>query len=149
MELFNSDSLYYIFGEVIKMHYYRTHKLFEKVGLYPGQPQLLFSLLRKDGQRQKELAEKLKVKPATITVMINRMEKNGIIYRESDDEDQRVSRVYLTEKGREISKEVKELIESINNECFSNFTEEEQVILRRLLLQLRDNLKIALEDDNT
>ena len=149
MELFNSNSLYYIFGEVIKMHYYRTHKLFEKVGLYPGQPQLLFSLLRKDGQRQKELAEKLKVKPATITVMINRMEKNGIIYRKSDDEDQRVSRVYLTEKGREVSKEVRELIESINNECFSNFTEEEQVILRRLLLQLRDNLKIALEDNNT
>ncbi|WP_027631708.1 MarR family winged helix-turn-helix transcriptional regulator [Clostridium hydrogeniformans] len=149
MEFYNSDSLYYIFGEVIKLHYYRAHKSLEKVGLYPGQPQLLFSLLKKDGQSQKELSGKLKVKPATITVMIKRMEKAGLIYRKSDEEDQRISRVYLTDKGKEVSGEVKELFKTINKECFSNFTDEEQVILRRLLLQIKENLKIGLEDEKS
>ncbi len=33
-----------------------------------------------------------------------------------------------------------EIVKNIESECFSNFTMEEQVLLRRLLMQMRDNL---------
>jgi DNA-binding MarR family transcriptional regulator len=114
--------------------------LLEKIGIYPGQPPLLFILGKYDGISQKELAEKLSIKAATITVMLSRMEKAKLVERHTDSEDQRISRVYLTEEGRKMNVESREALKTIEEECFSNFTVEERVLLRRLFIQMRDNL---------
>lgn len=143
MHSLNSDSLYHVFSRVIKSHHKRMHSLMEEIGLYPGQHPMLFMLGHNDGQSQKELAERLRSKPATITVMVTRMEKAGLVERKQDSEDQRVSRVYLTDKGKGIVTHVKEKLDSINEECFKNFTEEEKMLLRRFLLQMADNLEEA------
>lgn len=140
MHCYNSDSLYHIFGEIVRLHYHRSHNLLEKLGIYPGQPPMLIALYHKDGQSQKELAEKIKIKPATITVMLRRMEKADLVTRRQDTEDQRISRVYITEKGKKTCEKLKEVFNTLNGECFSNFTDEEKVLLRRLLMQMRDNL---------
>jgi len=140
MNCYNSDNLYHIFGEIVKLHFTRSHNLLEKFGIYPGQSPMLFALYNKDGQSQKDLADKLRIKPATITTMINRMEKSELLTRKQDEQDQRVSRVYITEKGRETCERLKSVMRAINGECFSNFTEEEKILLRRLFLQMRDNL---------
>src|SRR5690606_33080780 len=85
----------------ISRHFlHRAHGEIQEYGLYPGQPSLLFSLAKREGQSQKELAEELEIKPATLTVMLNRMEKNGLVRRAPDEQDQRVSRIYLTDEGR-------------------------------------------------
>lgn len=134
------ESLYHIFHQVIGIHYYRTHKLLEKEGIYPGQPPLLFALNREDGQSQKELSQKLNIQPATITVMVKRMEKAGLIERKQDQQDQRISRVYLTDQGKIVQKKVAKIIKEIEKECFGNFTIEEQKIMNGLLSKLKENL---------
>ncbi len=143
MDCVNKDSLYHIFLEILRLHYYRTHVLLDEVGVYPGQPPMLFVLSKEDGQSQKELANKLNLKPATITVMLKRMEKANLVERRQDPEDQRVSRVYITEQGKEIYEKVNKIMKNLEEECFGNFTVEEKVILRRLLMQIRENLLIA------
>jgi DNA-binding MarR family transcriptional regulator len=80
------------------------------------------------------------VKPATITVMLTRMEKGGLIERKKDEQDQRVTRIFITEKGEEICKEAKMLVKQIEEECFKGFTVEEKVVFRRLLMQIKYNL---------
>ncbi|WP_010293212.1 MarR family winged helix-turn-helix transcriptional regulator [Clostridium senegalense] len=52
-----------------------------KLGLYRGQPSLIMVLYKNEGVRQKELCEKLSVTPATMTKMVNRMEKSGFIVK--------------------------------------------------------------------
>jgi len=140
MDFIKEDSLTYIFTQVIRLHYHRSHALLEEIGIYPGQPPLLFALWRKDGQSQKELAEHIHIKPSTVTVMLGRMEKAKLVERRSDPDDQRISRVYLTEHGKDILKEVKEVVEVLESESFANFTTEELVLIRRLFMQMRDNL---------
>ena len=137
----NDDSLYNVFSQVIRLHYHRAHTMLEKAEVYPGQPPMLIALYHQDGQSQKELAKKLNIKPATITVMLKRMENSKLLERRPDTQDQRVTRVYLTDKGRETFIKVREILDGITAECFSNFTSEEEVILRRLLMQVRDNLQ--------
>jgi DNA-binding MarR family transcriptional regulator len=139
----NDTSLYSVFGQVMRFHYCRMHMLLEKLSVYPGQPPLLFALGKHEGQSQTELAKKLYLKAATITVMLNRMESSGIIERRTDPNDQRISRVYLTGQGKKILGEVRETLKNIEVECFSNFTAEEQLLLRRLFIQMRDNLMKA------
>jgi len=137
----DSDSLYYLLLRVIRLHYHRSHTLLEEIGVYPGQPPLLYILHQKGGLSQTELANELKIKPSTITVMLNHMEKEELVKREKDPDDQRISRVYLTKKGKELFSELDKKINSISKECFANFNSEERIILRRLLKQIAENLE--------
>jgi len=114
MNNINRDSLYYIFLEILRLHYYRSHVLLEEIGVYHGQPPMLFILNKTDGQSQKELATILGVTPATITVMLKRMEKSNLVIRKQDDEDQRISRVYITEEGKEIANKAKQVMNDID-----------------------------------
>ncbi|QQY78842.1 MarR family transcriptional regulator [Keratinibaculum paraultunense] len=147
MEILSKDSLYYNFLEVIRFHYYRTHVLLEEIGVYPGQPPMLFILNQEDGLSQKELANKLKIKPSTITVMLKRMEKANLIVRKKDDKDQRVSRVYLTEKGKKVCEDTIKVVKQIERECFKDFTEEEKETLKSLFLKMKNNIIDAFEEE--
>lgn len=147
MEILSKDSSYYIFLEVIRFHYYRTHVLLEEIGVYPGQPPMLFILNQEDGLSQKKLANKLKIKPSTITVMLKRMEKANLIVRKKDDKDQRVSRVYLTEKGKKVCEDTIKVVKQIERECFKDFTEEEKETLKSLFLKMKNNIIAAFEEE--
>lgn len=147
MDIINKDSLYYLFLEINRLHYYRSHVLLEEIGVYHGQPPMLFVLSKNDGLSQKELADILKVKASTITVMLKRMEKANLVVRRQDSQDQRISRVYITEEGLELCKKAGQVINVIENECFGNFTTEETVILRRLFLQMKENLIVASDTE--
>lgn len=143
MNCCDADSLYVTFGHVIRFHYYRTHTLLEKLGAYPGQPPLLFALAEHDGLSQRDLAKKLHIKAATLTIMLKRMEKTNLVERRQDRKDQRVIRVYLTEDGRQLQRKVKATILEVQQECFSGISEEDKQILHRLFLQMKDNLMRA------
>ncbi|NLC67335.1 MAG: MarR family transcriptional regulator [Clostridiaceae bacterium] len=141
------DSLHFIFRQLMRLHHYRSHMLLNSLGVHPGQPAVLFMLEHNDGISQKEIAERLKLKGATVTVMLKRMEKNGLIYRKTDARDLRVSRVYLAETGRDRIKKIKEKFKSLDEECFHGFSGEEKILLRRFLTQMRDNLAGVLQCD--
>ena len=134
------ESLDFLLVQICRLHHARAHTLLEELGLYRGQPPVLFALWEQEGLTHSELAARLHVKPATITKMINRMEKTGFVQRRSDPEDQRVSRVYLTDAGHAIQNEVERVWRILLEETFVGFSLEERVLLRRFFLQMRDNL---------
>lgn len=72
--------------------------------------------------------------------MAQRLEKNGIVERRQDENDQRKSRIFLTDKGKELCQELERIHSQITDECFKGLTTDEKVIFRRLLMQIRDNL---------
>ena len=145
MKCLDSDSAYYAFLEVLRLHYRKNYVQFEKIGLTHGQPFLLFALNNSDGQSQKELASKLKIKAATMTAMLKRMEQDDLISRKQDDVDQRVIRVCITEKGKAACNRAKEVSKEIEKEMFKDITAEEKMILRRLFMQMKANLQELTE----
>lgn len=142
------DSMHVIFGQVIRLHFLRSHSYLDKIGIYPGQAPLLFALKRNNGQSQKELSKKLSVTPATITVMVQRMEKNGYVRREIDEKDKRITRIFINEKGIKICEELHKIHKEIEVECMINFKEEDKILLSNLLKQVRDNLMKACDNNN-
>lgn len=143
----HSDSTYFVFGEIMRLHYLRLHSLLDEVGLYPGQSRLLFVLVHHgDGLSQREISEKLNIAPATLTVMIKRMEKAGLVYRKQDKEDQRISRVYVSEKGREAFKDSLVILDTISEDCFGSLTEEEVESLDIILNKVKSNLETTLNN---
>lgn len=147
MENSNSETVQGLFMQIMRLHFIRSHSLLEKVGVYPGQPPVLFCLYKNNGQSQRELAKSINVKPATITVMIKRLEKSGLVERKQDKKDQRVSRIFLTESGEKVCEKLKVIHAEIERECFEGFSEEEKIVIRRLFMQIRDNLKSVCKDE--
>ncbi|MFE5321952.1 MarR family winged helix-turn-helix transcriptional regulator [Paenibacillus sp. NPDC056579] len=148
MEYNHSNALTHLMKHVLKLYRHNVDRLIQEYDVFPGQPPLLLRLSDKDGQMQKELANSMHIQPATLTVMITRMEKAGLVERKPDAEDQRVSRVYLTEKGRFAAGKVKEALRTIEEQCFRNFSPEEKLLFRRLLLQMHQDLEAGQRDNN-
>jgi DNA-binding MarR family transcriptional regulator len=123
-----------------RLHFSRVHELLEKIGLYRGQPPMLHALWEQEGLSHTELATLLQISPATTTKMIQRMERAGFIQRKSDPQDQRLSRVYLTEAGRVIRSEVEAIWLHIEAETFAGFSIEEKESLRNFFLRIQNNL---------
>ncbi|WP_145407256.1 MarR family winged helix-turn-helix transcriptional regulator [Paenibacillus xylanexedens] len=129
-------------SELVKLQRYKIHeKLVNHPELYPGQPPLLFQLEREDGQTQKHLAEQLRRTPATVTVMLKRMETSGYVRREPDPNDQRSLRVYLTDLGRTALHDLREVFQELEEQAQKGFTPEESQMMSTLAQRMVQNLR--------
>lgn len=123
----------------------RENDTHEGVMTQHGAHLVLSTLAINDGINQLELVNKTHLSPPTVSVIIKRMESEGIVERVSNPNDNRSVCVYLTEHGREIDRENIESIKSFETVALRGVTSEEFDTLMRLLPKLRDNL---LEDLN-
>lgn len=139
-------SLYSLFKEVIREHFIRREKLLGGLKLHRGQAPILLLLGEKNGSTQKEISEKLKIKPSTVTLILRRMKKKGLIASERDERDRRFSKIYLTEEGKKFICKLKRIFSQLEEEMFANFSEEEKKILEDYLTRLRDNLRKINEE---
>lgn len=76
----------------------------EPYGLTPFHYLVLCCLWEEDGLSTSGIADKLKQLGATLTGVVDRMEKRALVYRERDPDDRRVIRIWLTEEGKQLMK---------------------------------------------
>lgn len=126
--------------KIMKLSHIRMHKCMGEQEIYPGQPKLLQALFICDGISQKELAKNSFITPATATIMLRKLEEEGFIKREVDKNDQRMIRIFLTEKGRDLAKQAHKIKQQLLKDTFRNFTKEETETLRKLLIKVEQNL---------
>lgn len=101
---------------------------------------VLFTLHQRKTMSQKELAEQLNITAPSITSLIQKMEKSGYITRRPDDQDQRVMRLSLTEKGESLIQSVKDVADRMEQILLEGMSLEERLLFRRLMLQVNENL---------
>ena len=137
-----AQELTILLHRVMKLQFSFAYKCMDKHGFHRAQPGIIMELSKCDGLTQIELANKLGVTPATISAMIKRMERDEILYRERSEEDQRVTNIFLTPKGKEQSIHVNEAIKHINEVSFKNFSQEElnqaKMIFNKIIINLRE-----------
>jgi DNA-binding MarR family transcriptional regulator len=139
-----SESIGALLVQICRAHRNKAQELLSRIDLYPGQEFLLANLSPHDGLSHTEVAENLCVQPATLTKMLDRLVRSGLVQRKMDPADQRVSRVYLTEKGRELLQPIEQAWEELERISFANLSLEERLLLRRLLMQVYANLEDSL-----
>jgi len=143
-DLEEPHSLDQLFFQTSKLHRDLSHASLAALGLHRGQPMLLFALLDQDGQTHSQLAEALMVTPATISRMVQRMERAGFVTRRPDAADERLSRVYLTPAGRNIDAALRDLWSHVEAVTFAGLDASERAALYRYLLTMRGNLARAV-----
>ena len=120
---------------------------FDKYGLYPGQPYMLRIVYENPGMTQVELAEKLRITPASVAVSTKRLEKQGFIEKKDDEYNLRINKLLLTDLGNKTVVNIQEEFDAIDRKLFTNVNEEEMDLLCSLYNKLIINLS-GLEKDN-
>ncbi|BDR60164.1 MarR family winged helix-turn-helix transcriptional regulator [Lactobacillus xylocopicola] len=108
--------------------------MFENKQPISGQKRVLAVLKLGDGLTQNYLAEILALRPGSLAELLKKLELKGDIRRETDDQDKRVKRVYLTEAGKkEASLLDQEQKEYDTATFFAGLNEDEQAELSKSL----------------
>ena len=101
---------------------------------------LLMELARRDGRTQLDLVHATHLKAPTISVALQKLEKEGYVSRRPDEYDLRATRVFLTEKGRELDNKIRRRIYEEESAAMKNLTDSECETLMRLLTKIQNNL---------
>lgn len=113
-------------------------------GILPGQFPIILELLKEGGLTQRELCEHVKVEQATMANTLKRMERDGLLVRQSCDEDGRQSRIHLTERGASLSKVAVVNALDVNKIALSGLDGSEQAHLRTVLIEMAERLEADL-----
>ncbi len=127
-----------LLGQVCRMTGSRMRVHLERLGLHRGQGFALVHLWHHDGVPQHELSRAMHIRPASVTMMLKRMERAGWITRERDPDDQRVVRVFLSAKARDLRSKAQTVFRDVEEEFCSIYTDDERETLKRLLTKLHD-----------
>lgn len=115
--------------------------------LQPAQAGAIRDIIREPGMSQRELADRLHIQRATATVMLQKMERSGFIERRPDLTDQRISRIYPTEKARSIDAENRKNVAAYFDRCFSGVEQEDFAVAVEVLGKLWGNLR-QIQDEH-
>lgn len=107
---------------------------------------VLAQLIREEkGMTFVGLSRRLLVTAGNLTGIVDRLERDGLVYREYDKSDRRVIRVRLTDKGKELTQEILPRHASEVEDILAVMTPEEQMELRELLGKLKARLQERFE----
>lgn len=109
----------YSLGYKLKLASQLMYRIFlerlEPYGLTPFHFVVLCCLWEEDGLSASGIADKLKQLGATLTGVVDRMEERNLVYRERDQSDRRIIRIWLTDEGKRLMKVLPaESVETIN-----------------------------------
>jgi DNA-binding MarR family transcriptional regulator len=107
---------------------------------------VLMSLWQDDGLKVMELGRRAGLEPSTMTGLLDRMERAGLLTRKADPDDRRAQRVMLTVRGRTVEETALEVVERSLAQMLTGVSESD---LERMRLSLRQVLKNTEEQGST
>ena len=141
---FTEGSPEQLFHALERRHHTAVESLLSKNGLSGiGQPVILSILSQqKNGtiESQKELARRLRVSPATMTVSLKSMERDGYVKKLSNAEDLRCKPITITEKGLRAAKLIDEVFETLDHGMYRDFSPEELQKISEFYRRMIENL---------
>lgn len=141
MDTHIKNSLSYLILQVSKAHRQQAQQALSAAGIYVGQEMILMQLWEEDGLALSQLIERACVQPATITKMLNRMEKTGLVSRQPDPTDKRAKRIYLTDAGRALQAQTCAAWQTLEARTTAALSSEEQATLHHLLTKVLDEIQ--------
>lgn len=128
---------------MLENHTIFTKKFFERIKdlqLSFGQPKILEYLLNNEGCMQKDIALACFIEPASVTSVLTKMEKDGLIVKKNLNGNRRSYYVYLTDIGKKKAKEIQHHFKKMEEEVLKDLSKEEISELYTLLGKVNKNL---------
>lgn len=140
-----SVDVFRAFKRIVRTNRQLMMRMSAEGGGHPAQAGCMWVLSRHEGITQSELGRMLHIAPATVTTMLQRLERDGLVERWTDPDDQRLTRIRLTESGRGRAGAMASAHASYLDRVVSPLPEADRRELARLLNELADNVEKELE----
>jgi len=131
-----TESLGYLLNRAARSMAHQLAQELRPAGIGIGQWAVLLFLWARDGLSQAELSRVVAIEPPTMVRTIDRMVRDGLATRASDPDDARLTRIYLTERGRSLRDELIPKAIAVNTATLGRLTPAEGRTLQRLLGKL-------------
>ena len=134
------DCIYYLISRVTLTVTASLKKEFVSAGVEQVKPAYLgvmISLWREDGPKVVDLGRSAGLEPSTMTGLLDRMERDGLVVRAADPTDRRAQRIFLTDAGRDIREPIRRVVENTLGTVFDGISDADisktTHLLRRVL----------------
>jgi DNA-binding MarR family transcriptional regulator len=107
----------------------RYNQLASEFGITQSIGYMLINIDEAEGTTVSEVAALLGLKSTSLSRMLNNLETDGLIYRESHLTDKRSVKLYLTEKGKEKRHLARVVVKKFNDYLENNLAEDEKLHL--------------------
>ena len=105
------------------------------------QGRILYVLWQEDGVPIKFVSEKSGLAITSLTTMLERMEKQGLIQRVQSEKDKRKTLLHLTEKARSLKNDYDSVSDQMNQIYYKGFADDEITQFENYLNRVRLNLE--------
>lgn len=126
---------------IVQRKYHILEMRLAKYELVKGQADLLLLIKDNDGITQNELASIIGIKDSSMSVRLNKLEKNGYIVREIDEDNLKRKRVYVTVEGKKVSVQCRKILNEIDTIIYKGFTKKERAQLEISLEKILKNIR--------
>ena len=135
---------FHALGKVFHLHRQAMHRRLSDPDTHHGVIMSLRLLAHSDGMSQRDLADTLHLSRPRVTSILQGLEKDGLIRRENDTDDQRITRVYLTEEGRRREMGYRAEFEAYVNSTIGALSDRDKEELARILGEVTANISALL-----
>ena len=115
--------------------------------LLPGQPKVIDFLMRTPSAFQREIADACLLEPPTLSLILRKMERAGLVIRKKTPDNRKNSAVRLTAKGKRIGKKILELFEETEQRLCRGLRKNECTALAKALRTIFDNARKEAENE--
>ncbi len=129
-----------LFTDMVRAHTAYMDRQLASLKLSNGQGGVISVLGRNGPLTQNELARFRQVTPATISIMLDRMERDGLVVRGSIFGGGRANLVQLTDEGQRMYRLLDEFMEGEPRVVFAGLDPEEKQEAAELFRKLTDNV---------
>lgn len=125
----------------IRWAWYNISRMYNiKAGEFGGSMAIGYTLLNidKQGTPSTKLAPKMGMEPRSLTRMIKQLDESGLIKKQSDKNDKRLVKIFLTEKGKQVRSKARDVVISFNNEIQDQIDAKELATCLSVLNKVND-----------
>lgn len=125
----------------IRWAWYNISRMYNiKAGKFGGSMAIGYTLLNidKQGTPSTKLAPKMGMEPRSLTRMIKQLDESGLIKKQSDKNDKRLVKIFLTEKGKQVRSKARDVVISFNNEIQDQIDSKELATCLSVLNKVND-----------
>jgi len=111
----------------------------ERFDLTGAQWKIIAVLSIKEGITQKTIADMIFVEAPTLVPVIDKMEKEGYLTRQSDPKDRRNNLIFMTKKSKDVVDPIIDSILEIRNMGLDKISKKDMEVTKKVLEQIRAN----------
>jgi len=102
-------------------------------------------LINEEGVPATKIAPLMGMGTSSLTRLLKKMEVDGLIYRQADEVDKRVVRIFLTEKGNQLREKAKAVVLNFNEKLFKKISKKEMEDFVKVSAIIREQIKNEIE----